>query len=555
MTFLLGTERQDDSLFRRSKRIDLTTLGAIHVIGSPGEGKSTFLGRLADACVEVGEGVLLIDPKGDLAVEVARRTTFADRLIYVAPGAYPQRAFTLNVLEVDQRHPRRRQLQEIAASNLVTMFEHLGRYDPGFMTLVGKYLNAAVQTVFTQPQPTLRDVIILLLDEQYRATLTDKTRRPDIKWFWDDYEDWNNRDQRVQVDSTKGRLWDFLLSSVTSSFIASPTSTLRLADWLDQGKLVVVNLAEGLPEEDTERLGNLIVAYLTTIYRLRESNLAPWSRERRWRLIVDEFHELSPAPFARIIRNGRAFNFFPVVAHQDMAQLNDYPHLKGAIGHAARLAFRRSSADIPPTSYEDQRQYVAAQAALHQYEADWTARSPTGTTTTRVRLADWKSAAKVEQFAAAVDQARDFTLPRSEIPSLWERYEAWRRGGEKKPDGHTKPTPKPARSHPVERASTNLPDAPDPAGVGSAQARRPAGLLDLIPGGQAALLGAADHQGTPSEPPRRAEGGQRNVPAPPQGPPPARSRAGGGVPDADQTGAPRVEPADPPRRRPAQETR
>jgi hypothetical protein len=124
--------------------IELAELGALHVVGSPGEGKSTFLGRLADACIAEDEGVLLIDPKGDLAVDLAERTEHPDKLIYVSPGAYDDRFFTLNVMEVAGESKR---LRDIVSGNVVKMFEHLGKYDAAFMTLVGKYLVACVQSV------------------------------------------------------------------------------------------------------------------------------------------------------------------------------------------------------------------------------------------------------------------------------------------------------------------------------------------------------------------------------------------------------------------------
>jgi energy-coupling factor transporter ATP-binding protein EcfA2 len=291
--------------------VELDQLESLHVIGSPGEGKSTFLGRLADACIDEGEGVLLIDPKGDLARDVALKTRHADKLIYIAPGADSRNCFTMNVLEVPENHTDRETYQDIVGGNLLRMFEHMGRFDPAFMAMIATYLRVAVKTAYTEKNPTLVDVIFVLMDQYGRAELVNKTRRPDIKFFWEYYQKRTPMEQRSQVDSTLRRLWEFILDTNTRTFIANPTSTVHLADWLNVGKLVVVNLAQGLHEDDAERIGNLMVAYLTTQYRLRESELVPWDKSRRWRLIVDEFHRFSARPFAQIIREGRSANFFP----------------------------------------------------------------------------------------------------------------------------------------------------------------------------------------------------------------------------------------------------
>ncbi len=66
--------------------VELNELAKLWVIGSPGRGKSNFLGRFTDACIANGDGVILHDPKGDLARDVAANTRYADRLIYISIG-------------------------------------------------------------------------------------------------------------------------------------------------------------------------------------------------------------------------------------------------------------------------------------------------------------------------------------------------------------------------------------------------------------------------------------------------------------------------------------
>ena len=45
----------------------------LHVIGATGSGKSTLLVQLILADIHAGRGVVVIDPKGDLVTDVARR--------------------------------------------------------------------------------------------------------------------------------------------------------------------------------------------------------------------------------------------------------------------------------------------------------------------------------------------------------------------------------------------------------------------------------------------------------------------------------------------------
>jgi hypothetical protein len=467
-------------------------------------GKSTFLGRLADACIAEGEGVLLIDPKGDLAEEVAKRTEHPDKLIYISPGLYPNRSFTLNVLEVPTDDPCREAMRDIAAANMLRMMEHIGGYDRETMMLIDTYLRAAVKTAFTKEQPTLIDVLAVLLLEEERKELLEQTRHEEIRVFWKNFEKRNPAEQRSQIDSTMRRLWPYLLDTATNRFVASPTSTLKLTQWLNDGMLVVVNLADRLPIEDADRMGNLIVSHMAAQYRLRSNKLLPQDTDRRWRLIVDEFHRFSPSPYADIIRTGRSANFFPVVAHQDAGQLRKKDYLTDSLGHASQLAFRRSSGDVPTSSYQAQAQFVTAQAEMQKHEADWTHRSPTGTTTTRLRMLDWQAAAKPNQLETAAAQALQFTLPKSDIPSSRDRFKAWGQGGTMESDANqrsAKETRKnPPPPHPPVRHE------PDSTRDGGAGAGRPVRATDLFSGGQDALLGGGDDQGSPKRSPGRPKG-------------------------------------------------
>lgn len=71
--------------FRYKLEVPAEDIRSLHIIGQPGYGKSTLLGNLAEQFAAAGEGVVLVDIKGDLAQEIASRTAFPDRLIYIDP--------------------------------------------------------------------------------------------------------------------------------------------------------------------------------------------------------------------------------------------------------------------------------------------------------------------------------------------------------------------------------------------------------------------------------------------------------------------------------------
>ncbi len=482
-------------------------LWSVHLIGAPGDGKSTCLANLAKSCHEAGEGVLVVDPKGDLADDIAARMP-TDQIVYCAPGKSPNRFWSLNPFEFDRDHPDKTSLTNIVAGNVVKTFEHIGRFDRNVMTLVRTYLNAAVRLALAEPEPTLIDAMMILLDKDYRDHLIAKTVYPQSKIFWKDFEDLTAREQRAEMRSTKNRLWDFIWSPFLSYWISSYESTFKLMDWLDQGKMVVCNFGTKLDETDGESLGNLVVSKFVTEYRLRESGITPYDRSRRYRIIVDEFHDLSPAPFARIITHGRAFNVFPIVAHQDMDQLRDYPKLQNAVTQArTKVRLYTSSADRATLAREEGPEVAERVRSLVPYRAEVEVRGPRGTEHHTLRLINWWAERDPELLAAAESSQDRYTRDRRELPSLNDRYERWLGHGTK--EGHDRRDRAPNRTNrrpqeappppwpdPLQpRAGRTLPDGDDSAGVGDAGQSQPFSFLDLAPGGPAPLSGTPQPQG------------------------------------------------------------
>ena len=122
----------------------------IHVVGRPGFGKSVLLGNLALQFHEAGEGVLLVDVKGDLARAVARRAPDLDRLIYVAPhrAVLHQHYWSFNPLAFDRSNPQK---FEFYANTIPVIFERIGGYQPELMQRIRKVLTSAVRLSLASP--------------------------------------------------------------------------------------------------------------------------------------------------------------------------------------------------------------------------------------------------------------------------------------------------------------------------------------------------------------------------------------------------------------------
>lgn len=310
---------------------------AVHIIGSPGMGKSTLLGNLCEQYAAAGDGVLVLDIKGDLARDIASRTRHPDRVIYVKPGVlktdHGERIWTLNPFE---GHRSQEGLASHIAVNVLESFERMGRAELGVMANIRQNLQHAIRLAMTTAEPTLLDLLLIVVDQPYRINLIWQAKHLNhvTRRFWMDLDNpkISDRDRRGQLNTTRNRLEALLMDRELNLFVGSYHSSLRLREWLNQGKMILVDLGLPLPHGLGVDIGNVIMSQMITETYQREFG----DKRRTWRLVVDEFHQFVGENFADIITNARSYNVFPVLAHQDRSQLDQLNsrRLKGAVGHA-----------------------------------------------------------------------------------------------------------------------------------------------------------------------------------------------------------------------------
>lgn len=394
---------------------------AAYAIGIQGAGKSTLLANLAERFCAAGEGVLVIDTRGELAEDVAARTVHADRLVYVAPGetAYPSgtRHWTLNPLEFDRSQPH---LREAAIKNLLALFDRMELADLGRMPQLRQLLYMLSQLAMCLPAPTLADYLRLLGDASLRRRLlADPSLTEAVVAFWRRYDRMTPKQQDERATTTLPRLNELLAAPVISRVVASPRSTIRLGTWLDAGRLVVVNAGKKFDGETSRLLGNFLVAAVVNAGYARPTiNAAPGMRT--WRVIVDEFHLLAGEQFAEMIEQLRKHQVFPVIAHQNLSQLSD--RLTAAATSCGLRFFLRVAPDDQPAVRKLFGPAVAdGLAALPPFHARVQLPSESGATT--LALLPWWAARDEAQLAAAEQAADDdrFTVRETAPASPSER--------------------------------------------------------------------------------------------------------------------------------------
>ena len=133
--------------------------------------------------------------------------------------------------------------------------------------------------------------------------------------------------------------WGEYLSSKFEDFVFEPKlrvifgqkrSTIRIREIMDQGKILLVNLAKGqLAEPNARFLGMVLLAKIQAAAMARSH--IPQAKRRTFFLYVDEFQSVATENFVLLLSEARKFGVALTLANQFLSQITD-KRIQQAIG-------------------------------------------------------------------------------------------------------------------------------------------------------------------------------------------------------------------------------
>ena len=336
----------------------------IYVIGKTGSGKTTLLRNLILQHINLGHGVGLIDPHGDLAEELLHHIppNRADHLVYFNPGdiEFPIGLNLLANVAADGRH--------LVASGIVSAFK--GIWHDSWGPRLEYILHNAVSALLDCRNATLLGVSRMLSDEAYRAKVIRQIKDPFIRAFWaEEYAGYDQRFQREAIAPIQNKLGQFLLNPVIRNILGQVRNKVSIPFIMERQRLFIANLSKGRLGHDK---ANLLGSLLTTQFQLGAMTRAnqPEEERRDFYLFIDEFQNFSTDAFASILAEARKYRLCLVLSHQYIDQLS-LPVRQAVFGNVGTLiTFRVGHADAEVMEKEFGNTFPAAVIAdLNRYEA------------------------------------------------------------------------------------------------------------------------------------------------------------------------------------------
>jgi energy-coupling factor transporter ATP-binding protein EcfA2 len=336
----------------------------IYIIGKTGSGKTTLLRNLIIQHIELGHGVGLIDPHGDLAEELLDHISprRSDHLCYFNPGdlEFPIGLNLLANVPPDERH--------LVASGIVGAFKGIWRDSWG--PRLEYILYNAVSALLDCRNATLLGINRMLIDERFRAKVIRQIKDPFIRSFWaEEYAGYDERFQREAIAPIQNKIGQFLLNPVIRNILGQVRRRVSIPFVMNRERLFIANLSKGrIGHDKANLLGSLLTAQFQLAAMARTTE--PEDERRDFYLFIDEFQNFTTDAFASILSEARKYRLDLTLSHQYIDQL-PLAIRQAVFGNVGTLiVFRIGYADAEVMEKEFGNTFPASVLAdLDRYEA------------------------------------------------------------------------------------------------------------------------------------------------------------------------------------------
>ncbi len=295
----------------------------LYIIGKSGVGKSKFMELMIRQDIAFGHGLCLIDPHGetiDAALDFIPKERIDD-VVIIDPSDinYPASFNPLANVDPTFKHQLTQGLIEVMekqfGANWTPRLEHVFR----FTTLA----------LLDYPHATMRGMISMLTDRNYRQKVVEYIEDDMVKRFWAiEFADWSEKFDTDAIIPLVNKLGQFLSDPMLRNIFGQKENKIDIEELTNSRKLIFINLSKGkIGEENSSFFGSMFITKIKQAGMAR-AKIDPAERHDFY-LYVDEFHNLVTDTFENILSEARKYGLNLTVAHQYAGQLT--PRVQQAV--------------------------------------------------------------------------------------------------------------------------------------------------------------------------------------------------------------------------------
>ncbi len=287
----------------------------LYVVGKSGVGKSKLLELLIRQDIAYGHGLAVLDPHGDL-IEAILDFIPKERVndvCVIDPGdtEYPVAFNPLANVGQEFKHQLTQGLIEVLkkqfGANWTPRLEHVFR----FTTLA----------LLDYPHGTMRGMISMLTDRNYRQKVVEYIEDDMVKRFWAiEFADWSEKFDTDAIIPLVNKLGQFLSDPMLRNIFGQKENKVDLEELMNKKKILLINLAKGkIGEENSSFFGSMFVTKMKQAGMARAAIAE--SNRTDFYLYVDEFHNVVTETFENLLSEARKYGIALNMAHQFTGQV------------------------------------------------------------------------------------------------------------------------------------------------------------------------------------------------------------------------------------------
>lgn len=291
-----------------------------YIIGKTGVGKSTLIHSMIRQDIYHNRGCCVFDPHGDLVTSVFNEIPPERKKDVIHLNiADPNLQFGYNPIKKVSFHKR-----SLVASGLIEIFRKLWG-DKAWGAKVENILRYILLTLLDQEQATLRDIIKIIHNKEYREECYTNICDSDVRAFWDGEFKHYSKNDFVPIYNKIGA---FISYPSIKRFVIENTKQIAFRRFMDEGKIVLINNAKGALGIDAS---NVIGSLLLNAIALAAFSRIDVAEETRQPFFVylDEFQNYTTESLANMLSELRKFRIGLIMAHQYISQID--PKIRDAV--------------------------------------------------------------------------------------------------------------------------------------------------------------------------------------------------------------------------------
>ncbi len=314
-TFIGSTNYRNENITFGIKREDRRR--HMYIVGKTGSGKSRLLELLMLSDLQMKKGLCLIDPHGDLAEKVLRHVpkSRVQDVVYIDPS---DRDFPIpfNPLEFTKNFEKRQHV----AHFFIAIFKKI--FSGDWNERMEHILRFIILALLETPDSNILGIPRLLSDVKYRQHVVTNVQDPAVRAFWaNEFSAWNEQYASQAIVPILNKVGQFISNPIIRNMIGQRKNALDFDMFMNEGKIVVINLSKGkLGDDNAALLGSMFITKIQQAALARAS--MPEEERRDFYFYIDEFQNFATDAFNSILSESRKYRLNLTVAHQYIDQLS-----------------------------------------------------------------------------------------------------------------------------------------------------------------------------------------------------------------------------------------